>query len=132
MQYVNSKRLNDSAGVAITNEAVANGVTLKSEILPVDKNVGFMSLLVTENKVGAGGNVGVYATYSMDGVNFYRPYTTDLAGNITQEGNIVTGLTNTTRLIVFTARLANFVQLNFVAAADSAVTADLAYQESDQ
>lgn len=134
MNYVNFKRLNDNQAspAPITNEQIANTVTLISEALRVERNVGFIVLLVTENKAGAGGNVAIYATYSDDGVNFYRTYTTDLAGNLTQEGNIVTGLSNTTRRIMFTARLAKFVQFNFVASANSQVTADVSFQESDQ
>src|ERR1039458_400916 len=121
MDYVNSKRLNSSTGVPITNLAIANGATLLSEVLKVDKNVGFLVILAVENKVGAGGSISIFASYSDDGVTFYRTYTTDLAGTIAQEGNIVTALSNVTRRIVHTARLAKFVQYSFVAAADSQV-----------
>lgn len=129
MYFVNNRRLNNAAGATITDLLLSNGVAVNSEAIKVDKNVGFFVLTITENKVGGAGDVDIYAEYSNDGVTFNRAYTSDLAGTITQEGNIVTTLQNVTRRIVFTARLASYVRLVFDPDADSKITADLTYQE---
>jgi hypothetical protein len=129
MLFVNSKRLNNSAGAAITALAMANTVVTNSEAIKVDRNVGFFVLTVKEDKVGGAGDVDIYVEYSDDATTWYRSYTSDLAGSITVEGNIVTTLQNVTRRISFTARLAKYVRFVFDPDADSQITADLTYQE---
>lgn len=128
MYFVNSKRLLNAAGASISALAMANGVAVNSEPIKVERNVGFFVLLVKEDKLGGAGDVDIYAEYSMDGVNWHRPNTTS-GGVLTQEANIVTTLQNTTKWIVFTARLANYVRFVFDPDADSQVTADFIYQE---
>lgn len=128
MYLVNTQRLNTSAGVAITNLNMASGVAVNSEAIRCERNVGFFILTLTENKAGGAGDMDVYAEYSDDGTNWNRVYTTS-AGTLTQEANIVTALQNVTRRIVFTARMAKFVRFVFDPDADSAMTADLTFQE---
>lgn len=112
----------------ISNLAMANGVKTYSEAIDVEKNVGFFSLLITENKDGGAGDVDVYLEYSWDGINWYRANTTAAAA-LTQESNVVDTLQNTTKWIVVTARLAKYVRVVFDPDADSAVTATFAFQE---
>ena len=84
---------------------------------------------MVEDKSGGAGDVDIYVEYSDDGSTFYRTYTTDLAGTITVEGNLVTALQNVTRRIIHTARLAKYVRYVFDPDADSRITADITYQE---
>ena len=129
MYFVNFKRLNNAAGAAITQLALTSGVAVNSEAINVDKNVGFLVLTMVEDKSGGAGDVDIYVEYSDDGSTFYRTYTTDLAGTITVEGNLVTALQNVTRRIIHTARLAKYVRYVFDPDADSRITADITYQE---
>jgi hypothetical protein len=131
MYFVNFKRLLNSAGATITDLLLTSGVAVNSEAIKVDKNVGFLVLLIKENKAGGAGDVDIYAEYSDDATTWYRTYTTDLAGTITQEGNIVTTLQNVTRRIVVTARLAKYVRFVFDPDADSQITADVTFQEDE-
>jgi hypothetical protein len=128
MYFTNTKRLNNSAGVPITQLAMLNTVLNYSEAIKVDKNVGFFVLLAKEDAASTTGDVDIYAEYSIDGTNWYRANTTS-GGTLTQESNIVTALANTTKWIVFTARLANFVRIVVDPDADSRVTLDFLYQE---
>lgn len=130
MFFVNTKRLNTSAGVAITNLNMSNGVAVNSEFIKIDRNVGFAALLLTENKAGGAGDVDVYAEYSVDGVTFQKAYTTS-AGALTVDANIVTTLQNVTRYIVIDLRVAKYVRFVFDPDADSTMTADLIYQEEN-
>jgi len=137
MYLVNRRRLTadgvDSPAanrkVAITNLDMASGIKTYSEAIDVEKNVGFFALLVTENKAGGAGDVDIYLEYSWDGTNWYRPNTTASAA-LTQEANVVDALANTTKWIIMTARLAKYVRVVFDPDADSAVTADFAFQEA--
>lgn len=128
MYFINKRRLLTSAGAAITNLALTNTVAVNSEAIPIDRNVGFASLLVKEDKAGGAGDVDIYPEYSLDGTNWYRAYTTS-GGTLTQEDGIVTALQNVTRWIVFTPRLAKFMRIVFDPDADSQITADLLYAE---
>ena len=132
MYLVNFGRLvNAATKLAITNLAITNGSAITSQSVKIDKNVGFLVLLVTENRAGGMGDVDIYAEYSDDNVTFYRPYISDLAGTITVEGNIVTALQNVSRRIHFTARMAKYVRFVFDPDADSTITADLSFQEEN-
>lgn len=118
-----SKRLRDSNGTLMTDLAIANAATVYSEAIPVADNMGYMAMLAIEDKSGGAGNVAISAEYSNDGTNFYDAYTTS-GGSLTVDSAIAT-LTNDTRYIQFTTRLAKYVRLKIVAAADSEVTIDL-------
>lgn len=118
-----SKRLRDSNNVALTDFAIANGATTYSESIPVADNMGYMAILAIEDKSGGAGNVVITPEYSNDGTNFYDAYTT-AAGTLTIDPAIAT-LTNDTRYIQFTTRLAKFVRLKIVAGAASEVTIDI-------
>ncbi len=130
MYFVNFRRLMKSDNsTPITALALTNQTAVTSESIRVEKNVGFLVLTIKEDKVGGGGDVDIYAEYSDDNVTFYRTYTTDLAGTISAEGNIVTALQNVTHRIVHTARLAKYVRYVFDPDADSQITADITFQE---
>ena len=126
---VKTYTLKDTTGTAVTSYLLSSGNTLSTDKFPIDRNKGFASLIVTENKSGGAGSVNIYAEYSTDGTTWYRPYNSDMAGTITIEGNIVTSLQNVSRWVIFTPRLAPFVRITFVATADSQITASLIYQE---
>lgn len=114
--------------VLISNMDVANTVKTYSEAINVEKNVGFFSMLITENKGGGAGDVDVYLEYSWDATNWYRVNTTS-SGALTQESDVVTTLQNVTKWIVVTARLAKYVRVVIDPDADSRVTVSLAFQE---
>jgi hypothetical protein len=116
-------------GSLMVDDSMTSGSAVNSDAIKVRGNVGFAALLVTEEKDGGAGDIDIYAEYSEDGSNFYRPYTTDMAGTITIEGNIVTALGNATRYIVFTPRLAQWMRIVIDPDANSQVTATLIYQE---
>lgn len=119
---------NSSTGAIITDLALTSGVAVNSEGVYVADNIGYTVLLVTEDKSGGAGDVDIYAEYSTDNTNWYRPYTSDMAGTLTVEGNIVTTLQNSTRYIIFTPRLAKYMRLVFDPDADSEITATLIFQ----
>lgn len=121
-------QLVDAVDVAMTNYAIANGATVYSTGIEINRSVGFMALKVTENKSGGAGDIAIAAEYSDDNSNWDTVYTSNMAGTITAEGNIVTGLQNVTRRIVFTARLGKYVRFKFVASAASQITASVIYQ----
>jgi hypothetical protein len=125
----NATQLEDSSGTEISSYALTSGVAVTSAGVFVRHNVGFAVLVVTEDKAGGAGDVDIYAQYSMDGTNYYRPYTSDMSGTITQEGNIVTAIQNVTRYIIFTPRLGNWIKITFDPDADSQVTANLYFLE---
>ena len=114
--------------VLMSSLDVANTVKTYSEAVNVERNVGFFSVLITENKAGGAGDVDVYLEYSWDGTNWYRANTTS-SGSLTQESDVVTTLQNATKWIVVTARLAKYVRVVIDPDADSAVTVRLAFQE---
>lgn len=125
---VNQKDLTIS-GTKISNLSLTNTVAATTDSIKVRGNTGFFVLYVTEDKAGGAGDVDIYAEYSIDGTTWGRAYPSNMAGSITQEGNIVTGLQNATRYIPFTARLAPFVRFIFDPDADSEITATVIYQE---
>lgn len=125
---VPSQRLTISGSV-VTNYSLTSGVAVTSDSIGVKGNVGFMTLIVTENKSGGAGDVDIYAEYSLDNSNWYRPYTSDMAGSISAEGNIVTALQNVGRWIKITPALGKHIRFIFDPDADSQITADVLYQE---
>lgn len=129
MYYINKRRLMISA-VPVTNFAIANAATVYSDSIDISRNVGFLTLLLTENKAGNGGNVNAFFQYSIDNVNFYTPQTTNAAA-LTADADAVDTFGNATAWIIQAARLAPFIRVGFTAGADSAVTADLMFQEYD-
>lgn len=116
------KPLNDSAGTAISAYSLTSGVAVYSETLDMTGNVGFCTLLITENQAGGTGDVDISVEYSIDGSNWYAAYTSNMSGTITAEGNIVTTLQNNTRWIVFTPRLTRSMRYKFDPDANSKIT----------
>ena len=123
-----ARSLKDAADTAISSYALSSGVAVYSETLKVDDNMGFITLLVIENKAGGAGDVDISAEYSIDGTNWYTAYTSDMGGTLSAEGNIVTALQNTSRWMVHTARLAPYLRYKFDPDADSQITASMIYQ----
>jgi len=119
----------DTSGTVLSAYDLTSGAAVYTEPIKVYDNVGYMTMLVTENKAGGAGDVDISAEYSLDGTNFYTAYTTNLSGTITSEGNIVTALQNATRWIVLTPRLAKFVRFKLDPDADSQITLSIIYQE---
>lgn len=128
MHFLNFKRLNTSTGVAMTALNVSNGVAVYSEPINVERNVGYFSILIKEDKAGGAGDIDVYMQYSFDGSNWYR-FNTTSNGVTTEEANIRTMLQNSTELIAITARLARYARVVVDPDADSSVTIDFAFQE---
>lgn len=126
---INRTKLRVSNSV-VEDLSLTNGVKVTSDSIRVRGNVGFATLIVTEDKTGGAGDVDIFAEYSSDNSNWYQSYTTS-SGTLTVDSNIVTGLQNASRWIVFTPRLAPYVRFTFDPDADSQVTAELIYQEED-
>ncbi len=108
----------------IMSGATVNSIAT-SDTIVFEKAVGFATLYV--NQTAGAGDVDIFAEYSFDDSNWFRPYTTDMAGTITIEGDIVTALTQQERWIVFTPRMAKYIRFTFDPDANSTVTASLIY-----
>lgn len=132
MKYANSVQLNVvTSNLPVIALALPNGVPVTTVGVQVQENTGFFVLTVIENKAGGLGNVDIYAQYSDDGITFNRAYASDMAGNLVQDGNIVSAIGNATRRIVFTARLGKYINFVFSPNTDSQITATLTFQEED-
>lgn len=119
--------LQDTSGTDIEDYSLTSGSAVQSAKIRVQDNAGFMTLLVTEDKAGGTGDVDIYVEYSINSSDWHRAYTSNMAGTITIEGNIVTALQNVSRYMIFTPRLAPYVRVVFDPDADSEVTAHLLY-----
>lgn len=120
--------LRDTSGTKISAYTLTSGAAVNTAAVPVEGNLGFATLVITENQGGGTGDVDIYAEYSYDGTNFSRAYVSDMAGTTTIEGNIVTALGNVTnRWIVFTARMAPYMRIVFDPDANSTITARLIF-----
>lgn len=114
--------LDDAAGTAMSDYALTSGSAVYSEIIDMERNAGFVALLVTEDKSGGTGDVDISVEYSVDKTNWYTVYTSDMYGTITAEGNVATALGNITRWIAFTSRITRYMRYKFDPDADSQVT----------
>lgn len=119
--------LRDSNGAAISDTALSTGVAIFSETINVEDNAGFLTLLVTEDKAGALGDVDITAQYSVDGTNWAEAYTTT-SGAVSKDSIIIEGLRNITQWIVHTARLSKYLRYKFDPDADSEITATVIFQ----
>jgi len=122
-------QLRDTTNTEIEDYAMTSGVPVQSKSIYIKHNVGFATLIVTEDIAGGAGDIDIYAEYSDDQITWYRAYDSDMGGVITQEGNIVTALQNVSRWIVYTPRLAIYTRIVFDPDANSEVTAVLIFQE---
>jgi hypothetical protein len=111
------------------SHSMASGTGIYTAPIVVDKNVGFTTLYVDGRCNSCTTDVDISAQYSMDGVNFYTAYTTNMDGTITAEGNIVTALGNVERWIVVPVRMAKFMRFLFDPDAASTIRAELIYQQ---
>lgn len=121
--------LKDTSNVEFSTYSLTSGSAVRTRSLNVHDNNGFATLLITEDQAGGTGDVDIFIEYSLDRTNWYRAYTSDMAGTITIEGNVVTALSNVTRWIVFTPRLAPHMRIVFDPDANSQITAQLIFQE---
>jgi hypothetical protein len=115
--------LDDSNNNSIVDLALTSGVAVYSERINVERAGGFVSLLITEDIAGGAGDVDISVEYSMDGTNFYTANVSDLAGTVTTDGVIATGVGNTTALYTFPLRPFPWMRYKFDPDADSEVTA---------
>ncbi len=127
-QYATSGAiLNDSTGTSLSDFALTSGSAVYTEPIDLINNVGFATLLITEDKAGGAGDVDVSLEYSEDGKNFYTAYTTNGSGTITAEGNIVTALQDVTRWIILPVRMAKYLRIKLDPDANSQVTVRFIY-----
>lgn len=125
-----SVQLVDSSKNKLINYAITSAATVTTREYKVQGNVGFATLYVKEDKAGGAGSVDIYAEYSHDGTTWYTPYSSDMAGSILADGDIVAALGNQERMIVFTPRPAEYIRFKILANADSEIdNAIFTYQE---
>ncbi len=120
--------LQDESGASIQDYSLTAGEAVESKGVDVTNNIGFATLIIIENQSGGTGSVDVSVEYSVDGANWYPIYTTDMEGNLTPEGNIVTGLQNVERWIPHTVHLTKYFRYKFSPTADSQITATIIFQ----
>lgn len=95
----------DSSGVAITSYSLASATT--TQAIKTRDNTGYSSLAVDIT----GGSMKISYELSLDGVNWYSPATTD-GTTLTSVETVVSNM-STSRWIVLTARLTNYIRLTF-------------------
>lgn len=117
------------SGERMIDYSLTSGSSVSSSAIDVSRNVGFTTLVVTEDIAGGAGDVDIYVEYSLDKVTWTRAYTSDMAGTLTLEGNIVTALQNATRWMVYTPRMSPFMRVVFDPDANSTITAEIIYQQ---
>ena len=131
--FVQELEIKAASGVTFaTSHAMASGTGIYTAPLIVDNNVGFATLYVDgrgQNGLGTASDVDISVEYSMDGINFYTAYTSDMAGTITAEGNLVTAQGTTERWIIVPVRMAKFLRFLFDPDAESMLRAKLIYQQ---
>ncbi len=119
--------LKDESGALIQNLSLTAGTPVYSKAVDATNNIGFATLVFTENQSGGTGSVTISIEYSIDGVNWYTAYTTS-SGILKADPDIVTTFQNTTRWIVHTVRLTKYLRYKFNPNADSQITANMMFQ----
>ncbi len=115
--------------VSLVDYSLTSGTAIYSSTIDTQHNAGFSALLITEDKAGGAGDVDVSTEYSVDGANWYSAYrhatvdTAGFVGPIMKDGDVVTGLQNKTRWVVYTPRPGRYVRYKFDPDADSKITA---------
>ncbi len=113
----------------LTDYSLTSGSAIYSSTIDTQHNAQYSTLLITENKAGGAGDVDVSVEYSIDGTNWYSAYrhatvdSSGFVGPIMKDGDVVTGLQNSTRWIVYTPRAGRYVRYKFDPDADSKITA---------
>ncbi len=125
--FAYSSRTN--ATTLFDTESMSSGTAEQSAGVKVRNNVGFAVLIVTEDIGGGAGDVDIYAEYSTNQTTWLRPYTSNMAGTITIEGDIATAFGNQTRYIIFTVRLGTWIRIVFDPDANSTIDATLIFLE---
>jgi hypothetical protein len=126
------KTLATSTGTTLEDVNLTSTVAVYSESIDITKMSSTTAgLLVIEDKAGGAGDVDISTEYSIDGTNFYPAYTTNMAGTLSLEGNIVTALQNVTRYILHTVRQGRYMRYKFDPDADSQISAYLIIEEEN-
>ncbi len=111
----------DASGNLLSNYNISAGNTVYSEPINVTNNVGYCTVIITENNSSGLGSIDLSVEYSVDGTNWYTAYTSS-GGVLTADDKIVSALQNSTRWIVYTPRLSRLMRYKIYANADSTVT----------
>jgi len=128
--FVQEEEIIAASGVTFAaSHSMASGTGIYTAPIIVDNNVGFATLYVDGRGNGFATDVDISVEYSMDGINFYTAYTSDMAGTITAEGNLVTAQGVTERWIIVPVRMAKFMRFLFDPDAESMLRAKLIYQQ---
>lgn len=114
--------MNDSDGTAMSAYTFSAAKT--TEAIQVSNNTGYMTLIVD---VTSGTIDSITYEVSMDGTNWYTPYTTD-GTSLTSAGSVVTDNFTADRWIVTTARLANYVRFTITPSGSTVITASIVFQ----
>lgn len=114
--------LKDTAGVSVSAYTFSSVFT--TERIRVDENTGYMTLLVD---VTSGTIDSITYEVSMDGTNWYSPYTTD-GTTATIANSITTADFTADRWIVISARLANYVRFTITPSGSTVIAASIIYQ----
>lgn len=124
-KFVNTRMLRTAtSNTLISNYPIASGVTVTSDTIKQGNNEGFASL-----KLDVSGSVTTSVEVSLNGTNWYTPYTTD-GSSLTSAGQIVSAQT-ADRWIIYTAKLAPYLRYVFVAGSNSTITAQHIHQEDN-
>jgi hypothetical protein len=116
--------MNDSDGTAMSAYTFSTAKT--TEAIQVSNNTGFASLIID---VTSGTIDSITYEVSMDGTNWYTPYTTD-GTTATTAGSITTADFTADRWIVLTARLANYVRFTITPSGSTVITASFVFQSA--
>lgn len=113
---------------SLFNFSLTSGAAKYSSTIDTQHNAQYSTLLITEDKAGGAGDVDISVEYSVDGSNWYDPYSSTIdsagfGGPLKKDDNIVTGLQNTTRWIIYTPRASRYLRYKFDPDADSQITA---------
>ena len=121
---VNSKHviLKDSAGTTMTDYTFSSAKT--TDKVFVANNTGYMTLLID---VTSGTIDSITYEFSMDGTNWYTPYTTD-GTTATSSDTVVTADFTTDRWIRIAPFLGNYVRFTITPSGSTVISASLIYQ----
>jgi len=120
-----------NATTLFDTESMTSGSAEESAGVKVRHNVGFATLLVTEDIAGGAGDVDIYAEYSQNNTApWSRVQISNMSGTLTTEGNIATAFGNESDArIVFTVRMGNWIRIVFDPDANSTIDATLIFLE---
>lgn len=112
------------SGAEINSYAIPSGATITSDSVYQAGNIGYGSLLTSVS-----GNVTISQQVSIDGTNWFTPYTTD-GSTLTTAGTIASAVT-ADRWIILTAKLAPYVRFVYASSGASTITSKYVWQNND-